>query len=190
MNRHDLAGIGRLVGIHYQLSNQRAPLAVRRALGTLRDAVHEGARLPGKQCPRRRACATGERLLVEQRDDGNVRGRGAVAAAAAGRKREHELAHEIACAARFTGMKARECEAGRGGAARGQDRHAAWLARIDGDERSFEERDLQVVARELMIQVPREAVVGDEHVRFATQAPTQRRMRASPAAGAGQSLRQ
>ncbi len=85
-------------------------------------------------------------------------------------------------------MKSREGEPGGCSAVRGEYRHAARRARVDGDERASEKRSLQVAARQLMIEVAGKAVVSDKDVRFAAEAPAQGCVRAG--AGAGPHLRQ
>ena len=87
-------------------------------------------------------------------------------------------------------MKSRQGEPGRSGATCREHRHTARRARIDGDERMVEEGLLQVVARQVMIEIPREPIIGHKDVRLAAQAPPQGRVRLRPGAGAGKSLRQ
>ena len=70
-------------------------------------------------------------------------------------------------------------------AVRRQNRHAAAVARVDGDERPSLQRGTQiVVVGQLAVEIACESIIGDEHVRFAAQAPAERGM--LPAAGAGQ----
>ena len=85
-------------------------------------------------------------------------------------------------------MKSRQGEPGGSGATRGEYRHTALRARIDRDERMFQERGLQIAARQLMIEVAGKAVIRDKDMRLAAEAPAQGRVRVG--AGAGLCLRQ
>ena len=69
-------------------------------------------------------------------------------------------------------------------AIRGQDRCAACVARVHRDELVTLQRVREPpFPGELVVEIARKVVVGDEHVRFPAEAPPQRGARASTGAG-------
>ena len=74
-------------------------------------------------------------------------------------------------------MKTGEHQPRRGRAARRQYRRAMSTVGINGDEWFAAQRVGEIappVACELVVQVPRKSVAGDENVRFAAEAPAER----------------
>ena len=101
----------------------------------------------------------------------------------AGRERQDQLGDDVRRAARARRVETGEREPSGRRAIGGEHRGAAIGAGVDGDEGMPFERAGQIAfARQVVIEVAREAVVGDEDVRLAAQAPAERRMVA--AAGA------
>ena len=185
--RDDLPRIRGLIGVdrgRMQEGEAGASAPIFRSLG---DAPNQRARGGRRESRPVRAGATGEWRCVEQRHDGHVGRRRAAAARSAGRERQHELRDDAGVAAGLRCMEARECQPRRRSAVRRQHRRAARLTRggIHSDEGVPLECVHQVAAPvEVMVEIAREAIVGDEDVRFATQAPAQRGT--LPASGACQ----
>ena len=60
------------------------------------------------------------------------------------------------------------------GAVRREDRDAGAVAGVHGDERPSLQRGTQIlVAGQLAVEIACESIIGDEHVRFAAQAPAE-----------------
>ena len=174
----NLAGVRGLVGIEcrWMQEPQRSPS--RRYLCAVHDSPDERQRVGGGETRSRSSRAADERRRVEQRDDGHVRGGCAAAARATGREREHQLRDDCGRATRLRRVEAGQRQARRCGAVCREDRQAGAVARVYGDERLPREGVHQVaVVGELAVEVAREAIVRDEHMRFATQAPPQRGVR-------------
>jgi len=82
-------------------------------------------------------------------------------------------------------VKARETHPGGRRAAAREHRRARSTPAVDRDERmTFEDVQQIPLAGQLVVEIARERIVGDEHVRLAAEAPAQRGVRA--AAGARQ----
>lgn len=146
-------------------------------VGALRDAGHETKRGLSSQRRRRRAGATRERLRIEERDNRDVRRRRTVTRGTSWRKREYQLRDGFGIPARLGRVKASEHQPRRGRAARREYRRAASTVGINGDERFAAQRVGEIAAaaaRDLVVQIPRKSVAGNEDVRFAAEAPAER----------------
>src|SRR2546423_15609383 len=122
-----------------------------------------------------RSRAAGERGAADHGNDRDVRRRRAMAAAAGG-KSEHHFRDDVVWSAGSTRVKAREWGPGRRRAARRENGGDAASAVGDRDERAARECVRQAVAaRQLAVQVAREAVARDEDMRLAPEAPAKSR---------------
>ena len=159
-------------------------------LGALRDLPDKLERVHAGEQRALRTRAAREGRHIEQRDHRNVGRRRNASGSAAGRERQHELRDEIPGPTCFRGVEADQREPRGRRAAGRKHRRAAHGARLHRDERTLCEGILQPTgARQLAVEVAGKAIVRDEDVRFAAQAPSERRAvasRAPPPAGASQ----